>query len=440
MLIFAEKLEKMYALVDCDNCYVSCERVFNPSLEGVPVVVLSNNDGCVVARSPEAKAMGIKEGTPFYQLEQQFPGADIRALSSNYTLYGDMSARVMSILRDAAPSIEIYSIDEAFLDLNGMERVNLKQWGEQLAQRVRKWTGMPVSIGIGPSRTLAKMASKYAKKYPGYKKCCVIDTDEKRLKAPSLFPVEDVWGIGRRHAARLNANGIHSALDFHNLSSKWVKDAMTVTGLRTWKELHGISCIPAEAVAPKKSICTSRSFPGMITDREKMMTNVANYAAHCAQKLRAQHSVAEMVSLFIQTNPFREDLPQYNTMVSMQLPAPTDTSQEMILAARQLLERAYRAGYHYKRAGIIVSGISSNRAIQTSFLDLPEETKERFRILSQLADTINRKHGDDTLVLATQQYAVDATTGKAAIFKNSILHEYRSPCYTTNLNDVIRVK
>lgn len=430
----------MYALVDCDNCYVSCERVFNPSLEGVPVVVLSNNDGCVVARSPEAKAMGIKEGTPFYQLEQQFPGADIRALSSNYTLYGDMSARVMSILRDAAPSIEIYSIDEAFLDLNGMERMDLKQWGEQLAQRVRKWTGMPVSIGIGPTRTLAKMASKYAKKYPGYKKCCVIDTDEKRIKALSLFPVEDVWGIGRRHAARLQSNGIHSALDFHNLSAHWVKDAMTVTGLRTWKELHGISCIPAEAVVPKKTICTSRSFPGMITDRDKMMTNVANYAAHCAQKLRAQGSVAEMVSLFIQTNPFREDLPQYNNMVSMQLPAPTDTTQEMVMAARQLLQRIFRPGFHYKRAGIIVSGISSNRAIQTSFLDLPAETKERFRKLSELADSINRRHGDDTLVLATQQYAVDTTTGKAAIFKNSILHEYRSPCYTTNLKDVIRVK
>lgn len=402
-------------------------------------MVLSNNDGCVVARSPEAKTLGIKEGTPYYQLEEQFPGADIRALSSNYTLYGDMSARVMSILRQAAPDIEIYSIDEAFLNLNGMEHLDLKTWGEELAARVRKWTGMPVSIGIAPTRTLAKMASKFAKKYPGYHKCCYISNEEKRTKAMQLFPVEDVWGIGRRHSARLQANGIHSAWDFHNLSAKWVKDAMTVTGLRTWKELHGISCVPSESVAPKKSICTSRSFPGMITDRDRMLTNVANYAAHCAQKLRAQGSVAETVSLFIDTNHFREDLPQYGNMATMQLPAPTDTCQELIQAARLLLERIFRPGYHYKRAGILVSGISSNRAIQTSFLDLPPETKARYRILSKLADEINRRNGDDTLVVATQQYAVDTDTGKAAIFKNSILHQFRSPCYTTNLRDVIRI-
>ena len=202
----------MFGLVDCDNCYVSCERVFNPGLEGKPVVVLSNNDGCVVARSPEAKALGVKEGTPYYQLAELFPGMKIEALSSNYTLYGDMSSRVMEILRQAAPSIEIYSIDEAFLLLDGMEQQDLKRWGEDLSKRIRKWVGMPVSIGIAPTRTLAKMASKYAKRYPAYNKCCLIDTDEKRLKALKIFPVGDIWGVGRRYAEKLGYLGVHTAL------------------------------------------------------------------------------------------------------------------------------------------------------------------------------------------------------------------------------------
>lgn len=427
----------MYGLVDCDNCYVSCERVFDPTLRNKPVVVLSNNDGCVVARSPEAKRLGVKEGIPYFQLQQQFPHANIQVRSSNYTLYGDISSRIMSILRKAVPSIEIYSIDEAFLNLNGMEHLDLKQWGEQLSQRIFHWVDMPVSIGLAPTRTLAKMASKFAKKYPGYRKCCLIDTDEKRLKALSLFPIEDVWGIGRRHAARLHANGVHTALDFHNLSARWVKETMTVTGLRTWKELHGINCIEAEMVVLKKSICTSRSFPGMITGFDTLMTHVANYATHCAQKLRTQGSVAEVVSLFIDTNRFREDLPQYGNMYTLQLPAPIDTNQEMVMAARLLLEHIYREGYHYKRAGIVVTGISPNHAVQTSFLDLPAETKKRMRQLSVISDRINHRYGDDTLVLATQQYQVDQETGKAAQFKNSILHQFRSPCYSTNLRDAI---
>lgn len=429
----------MFGLVDCDNCYVSCERVFNPGLEGKPVVVLSNNDGCVVARSPEAKALGVKEGTPYYQLAELFPGVKIEALSSNYTLYGDMSSRVMEILRQAAPSIEIYSIDEAFLLLDGMEQQDLKRWGEDLSKRVRKWVGMPVSIGIAPTRTLAKMASKYAKLYPAYNKCCLIDTDEKRLKALKIFPVGDIWGVGRRYAEKLGYLGVHTALDFHDLPAARVQREFHIPGLRIWKELHGESCIGPDIIESKKSICTSRSFPGMLTDFDSLRTQVSNYAAHCAFKLRKQHGVAQLVTVFVSSNPFREDLPQYGNSVSVTLPTPTATTPELIMAAARALGLIYRNGYHYKRAGVIVSGITPDYAVQGSLWDLSPQRRKRFQELSWLMDKVNHKNGDDTLVVASQQYLVDPQTGKAAVFKNSILHDYRSPCYTTNLNDVIRV-
>ena len=429
----------MFGLVDCDNCYVSCERVFNPGLEGKPVVVLSNNDGCVVARSPEAKALGVKEGTPYYQLAELFPGVKIEALSSNYTLYGDMSSRVMEILRQAAPSIEIYSIDEAFLLLDGMEQQDLKRWGEDLSKRIRKWVGMPVSIGIAPTRTLAKMASKYAKRYPAYNKCCLIDTDEKRLKALKIFPVGDIWGVGRRYAEKLGYLGVHTALDFHDIPAARVQRELHITGLRTGKELHGESCIGPDIIESKKSICTSRSFPGMLTDFESLRTQVSNYAAHCAFKLRKQHGVAQLVTVFVSSNPFREDLPQYGNSVSVTLPTPTATTPELIMAAARALGLIYRDGYHYKRAGVIVSGITPDYAVQGSLWDLSPQRRKRFQELSWLMDKVNHKNGDDTLVVASQQYSVDPQTGKAAVFKNSILHDHRSPCYTTNLNDVIRV-
>ena len=430
----------MFGLADCDNCYVSCERVFNPALEGKPVVVLSNNDGCVVARSPEAKKLGVKEGTPYFQLEKLFPEARIEVLSSNYTLYGDMSSRIMEILRQACPAIEIYSIDEAFLLLDGMENQNLKQWGEDLSSRIRKWVGMPVSIGIAPTRTLAKMASKFAKKYPAYRKCCLMDTDAKRLKALSMFPIEDVWGIGRRYAEKLRYYGIQTALDFHEKSGSWVKHEFTICGYRTWMELHGEPCIGPDVIQDKKSICTSRSFPGMLTDLDELRTHVSNYAAHCAFKLRRQHSVGQLITVFLSTNTFREDLPQYSNSISVKLLTPSSTTPELIMAARKALEQIFRPGFSYKRAGVIVSGISPDYAVQASLWDLPQDLRERYRMLSQVMDEVNHKNGDDTLVMASQQYKVDEQTGKATIFKNSILHDHRSPCYTTNINDILKIK
>lgn len=472
----------MYALVDCDNCYVSCERVFNPALEGKAVVVLSNNDGCVVARSQEAKALGIPEGLPFFQLAERFPGKEIHALSSNYTLYGDMSRRVMNILRDSAPEIFVYSIDEAFLMFDESPYMNMdfKQWGEALATKVRQWTGMPVSIGIARTKTLAKVASRFAKRYPAYKKCCFIDTEVQREKALALLPIEDVWGIGRRHAARLQARGVKTALDFTQVDAESVRRAMTVTGLRTWMELHGRDCIALENLPRKQTICTSRSFPKMIASSDMLATPIAGFAARCAQKLRAQHSMAQFVTVFMSTNPFREELDQMSIGRTVNLPAPASSDPEIVSAAMKAMDACILAAtanhhieekeklfssdvdelflatrqhtplsdgrgqeeglYRWKRAGVIVSGIVPDSALQTSFLDIPPNLKQKLTKLSEVADAINRKHGDETVMVAKTMRSTDSSTGKAATFRNSILHDHRSPFYTTDIKDVIKVK
>ena len=283
----------MVGLIDCDNFFCSCERVFRPDLAGKPIVVLSNNDGCVVARSKEVKAMGIRDCMPYYQLLEQYPDSGIVAFSSNYTLYGDMSSRIMAILRESVPEVIQYSIDEAFLDLRGMEHLDLKKWGEELCVKVQKCTGMPVSLGIAPTKTLAKMASRYAKKYPAYRKCCVIGNDEQREKALKLFPVGDVWGIGRRITRTLEYFGINTAYDFTQRSRSWIRSRFHVTGERTWAELRGESVIDVDGLdgVEKKTIVTSRSFPGMLTDIADVRSHVANYAARCALKLRKQNSV-----------------------------------------------------------------------------------------------------------------------------------------------------
>ena len=441
----------MYALVDCDNCYVSCERVFNPSLEGKAVVVLSNNDGCVVARSPEAKALGIPEGMPFFQLAERFPGQEIHALSSNYTLYGDMSRRVMNILRASAPDIFVYSIDEAFLMLEDaplwLSTTSFKQWGEALAAKVRQWTGMPVSIGIAPTKTLAKMASKFAKRYPAYNKCCVIGTEAQRTKALSLFPVADVWGIGHRSVARLDAVGVQTALDFTRLPAEYVRRTMTVTGLRTWMELQGRDCIALEHLPRKQTICTSRSFPKMISSADDLRTPIAGFAARCAQKLRQQHSMAQYVMVFVSTNPFREDLSQAALARTVCLPAPASSDPEIISAAMKAMEACVTAatvqkgtGLQWKRAGVVVSGVFPDSELQLNFLDIPPVLKEKMMRLSAVADTINRKHGEESLQVAQALRTIDPSTGKALTFRNSILHERRSPYYTTDIRDIIKVK
>ena len=426
-----------YAIVDCDNAYVSCERVFRPDLNGKPCVVLSNNDGCIVARSNEAKALGIKAGTPYYQLKERFPNGEVTVFSSNYELYGDITDRVMSLVRKATPTFYRYSIDEGFCDLSGMEHLDLKKWGEDLSAFIWKATRMPVSIGIAQTKTLAKMASHYAKHYKGFNHCCMIGTDEQRVKALQGYDIDEVWGIGRRYAARLQATGIKTAYDFASRPESLVRATLNnVVAIRTWKELNGEDVIPMEEISKKKSICTSRSFPGMITDIQDLRTHISNYAARCAEKLRKQQSVAQTVCVFVDTNHFREDLPQYWNMGEERLLTPSSSTQQIVQTATRCTERIFRQGYHYKRAGVIVMGIVPDNGIQTNFVDYDADRHEKMKKLDAVLDKINREYGTETIVLASQQYIKKDGKGKADVFADAIKHDFKSPCYTTRWSDI----
>lgn len=429
----------MVGLVDCDNFFCSCERVFRPDLAHVPLVVLSNNDGCVVARSKEAKKMGVREGLPYYQLQEQFPDGSIVAFSSNYTLYGDISSRIMQILRDEAPDVIQYSIDEAFLDLRGVDPSGLKEWGERLCAKVLHYTGMPVSLGIAPSKTLAKVASKFAKKYPGYHKSCLIGTEQQRVTALGLFPVEDVWGIGRRISASLQARGITTALQFASLPKDMVRKRYHVTGEQTWAELNGEDVIRIECMTHthKKSIMTSRSFPGMITDLADLNTHVANYAARCGCKLRRQQSVCAMITVFIQSNRFREDLMQYDASASHTFATPTATTTELVNSAGALLREIFRRGIYYKRAGVLVSGITDALALQPDLFEFNPAARRKQVEVSNALDRINGRMGADTVVFGAQQYRQKSPDGKSVKFVNAIKRALKSPDYTTRLGSFV---
>ena len=431
----------MYGIIDCDNCFVSCERVFRPDLKDKPVVVLSNNDGCVVARSNEAKKMGIKAGTPFYQLEELFPNNKIAVFSSNYELYGELTGRVVSIIRKEVPAYFRYSIDECFVYLHSMENHDLKLWGENLHKKIKQYVGMPVSIGIAPNKTLAKVASYFAKKYEGYHHCCMIDTEEKRIKALKLYPIEDVWGIGRRYAARLQSLGVKTAYDFASHHGDWVRTTFKNNVIyRTWAELNGDDCVPNEEMAKKKSICTSRSFNGMITDFTDLKTHVANYAARCAEKLRRQNTVASVVGVFINTNPFREDLPQYWNFQEKRLITPSNSTITIVKTATEVLENIYTEGYRYKKAGVIVMGIGPNSPIQQDLFDINAEQFEKMKRLDKVVDRINKANGTETIVLGSQQYTQKNGEGKADVFANTIKHDFKSKNPTTRWSDIIVLK
>ena len=479
----------MYGIADLDNCYCSCEKVFRPDLEGKPIVVLSNNDGCVVARSNEAKKMGIKEGTPYFQLAQLFPGQKIAVFSSNYELYGELTGRVVSIIRQETPAYFRYSIDECFMYLpsidhstltidhsaaqketasNGqssMVNVQWQKWGENLHKRVKREVGLPISIGLAPNKTLAKIASKLAKKFEVYKHCCMIDTDYKREKALEWCPIEDVWGIGRRYAAKLQALGCKTALDFAKHHKDWVRLTFNnINIVRTWQELNGEDAVPNEELAKKKSICTSRSFNGMISDKDTLRTHIANYAARCAEKLRAQKTVATTVGVFVNTNAFREDLAQYWNFQELRLVTPTSSTIPIVQAAHDVLDRIFIQGYQYKKAGVIVMGISPDSPIQQDLFDLNAEQIQKMRRLDEVIDRINRMHGSETIVIGAQQYTQKNGKGKAAIereksracssssereqarpkvkaevFANAIKHDFRSKNPTTRWADVIKL-
>lgn len=419
----------MYALVDCNNFFASCERVFNPALRDQPIVVLSNNDGCVIARSNEAKKLGLKMGDPFFKVKDIIEKNGIHVFSSNNSLYGNMSERVMKTLSGFVKDIEVYSVDESFLDLTGYEEhYNLSEYGKQIVNTVSRNTGIPVSMGIAPTKTLAKVASKFAKKYKRYGGVCIIDSEEKREKALKLFDIEDVWGVGQQYAKLLNYHGVRTAYDFTLKPESFVRKHMKVGGVRTWKELRGIPCYDLEQPRDKKSICTSRSFGEMITDFSVLSEAVSNFAAACARKLREQNSCAGMITVFIVTNRFRADLPQDFECRTMSLPVATNASSELIAAACSILQRIYKKGYAYKKAGCVVSAIVPANEVQLNLFD--ETDRVKLQRLYQAMDKVNKKNGYDSLKIAAQGYSK----------KWKLKNEHISKRYTTNLNDIITIR
>lgn len=420
----------MYALVDCNNFFVSCERAFQPELEGRPVVVLSNNDGCVVARSNESKAMGIKMGTPFFKVRYLVEQGRLVVRSSNYTLYGDLSARVMSLLAETAPRLEVYSIDEAYMDMDGVAPERIPGICSALVTRIRRWTGIPVSIGIADTKTLAKVANHFAKKYKGYRGVCVIDSEEKIRKALALTPIKEVWGIGRRGAPKLESVGVKTALDFIKRPCEWVRGMMGIGGVRTWSELQGRRMVEDERNEKRKSICTSRSFDKMVTDIDEMTLRVSDFAGKCAEKLRSEGTAAYSVGVFIQTNRFRDDLPQYFPNASVRLDVPANSTQEVVAAALRALRMVFRNGFEYKRAGVTVSDIVEADAIQTTLFDFDQETRDRDDRISKVMDLVNTS-GKNLLRLATQ---------RPGHYSDGIRREFCSRLYTTSWSELLEIK
>lgn len=418
----------MYALVDCNNFYASCERVFDPSLNGKPVIVLSNNDGCVIARSNEAKQLGIGMGQPAFEIKEIIQKFDVKVFSTNFTLYGDMSQRIMNLLSEFVPETEIYSIDEAFLSLKGFELYNLKTLAENIRKTIMRGTGIPVSIGIAKTKTLSKVANHFAKKVTANQGIFILN-EENAEYTLKQFPVGDVWGIGRQYNKLLARFGIHTAWDFINTPPNWIRKNMSVVGLRTFEELKGIECIDIEtSIKAKKTICTARSFGQMLSKYEPIAEAVANFASRCALKLRKQRSCANTIMVFLHTNMHRKDLPQYAKNRVLTFPMATNSTYEIVEYALAALKTIFADGYHFKKAGVIVSGIVPENAVQYSLFDHTDRSKHE-RILKAM-DAINERYGKDTVKLAI--------LGNRRQWK--LRQEKLSPFYTTKWEDIITIK
>jgi DNA polymerase V len=394
-----------FALVDVNNMYVSCERVFNPHLVGKPVVVLSNNDGCAVARSNEVKALGVKMGTPWFQLQDLARQHGIVGLSSNYVLYGDMSQRVMNILRDYSPDMEIYSIDECFLQLNGLQQSwpSFEAMGQQMRARIARWIGLPVCVGIAPTKTLAKLANHIAKKQPQFNSVCNLGALGRRQRELlfSEIDVGEVWGVGRRNAKRLFDAGIDNVQALRMTPPKWLRAEFGVVMERTANELRGISCLALEdAAPPKQQIISSRSFGALVTTIDELVQPVSTYIARAAEKLRAQQSSCGAVQVFIETNRFRTSDPQYCNGATVPLAEPSNDNRILAQAALLGLARIYRSGYHYKKAGVMLLDIAPKGVRQGSLFDNSPMQQGSSSVMAAL-DAINRRYGRDTIHLAS---------------------------------------
>jgi DNA polymerase V len=419
----------MYALVDCNNFYCSCERLFDPKLEKMPIVVLSNNDGCAIARSEEAKALGIAMGTPAFMIEKHLKQHKIAVFSSNYALYGDLSDRIMKTLADFAPAIEVYSIDEAYLDLNNLSYTDLISLGRSMRKTVGTNIGIPVSIGIAPTKTLAKMANRYAKKY--HKNAGVFCAGNKEQVKAMLqqTAVEDICGIGHRYTLLLNTHKFKTAWDFVTAPVDWVRRHMHVVGLRVQNELKGIPSIADEfEVKAKKNICTSRSFGQRLTNINDIMEAVANYAANCAGKLRRQRSCCCAMEVFVQTNPHKTAEDQYMQAIEIELERPTSNTPELIKYAILGLKLIFKEGYRYMKAGVVLKDIVPDKEIQASMFDTSDHKKNNS--VMKLMDEINNSMGKDMVRIATQGFEKTYSLQAANL----------SPRYTTDIMQVLKVR
>jgi DNA polymerase V len=420
----------IFALVDVNNFYVSCERVFQPQLEHVPMVVLSNNDGCAVARSAEVKALGVKMGTPWFKMKALAKEHGILALSSNYTLYGDMSNRATAVLRDFSPDIEVYSVDESFLRVESVAHLygGVTAMGQQIRQRVKQWTGLPVCVGCGPTKTLAKIANHLAKKNPEFDGVCDLHAIPRpeRLWWMSQLEVGEVWGVGKRIAKRLNAMGVETVLDLRNSSIKEIRTQFGVVMERTCNELRGISCLELEDVAPaKQQIMSSRSFGSPVTTLDELREAVASYVSRAAEKLRAQASVSAAVQVYIQTNRFKESDLQYNEGLLVPLPDPTDDTRLLTSAAILGLGLIFKPGYQYKKVGIMLTLISDKAKRQQTLFDNPLQRAQSAKLMAAM-DAINAEFGRDTV-----------RTGANGTEKRwATRSENRSPRFTTRWDEL----
>jgi len=419
----------MFALVDCNNFYASCERVFNPKLEGKPIIVLSNNDGCAIARSEEAKALGVEMGTPAFMIEDLIRDNNIQVFSSNYSLYGDLSDRVMTILSSYAPQVELYSIDEAFLDLSQLAYEDLQELGQRIRATVRQHTGIPVTVGIAPTKTLAKMANRFAKKKRKDTGVHWLKGPEQILEALEFTAVGDIWGIGPQRAKLLLRNGFKTAADLIKAPEDWVLKQMTVVGQRLLNELRGIPSIEWELeTPPKKSICTSRSFGKLMTEKKDISQAVANYTAACAEKLRTQNSCAEKIHLFLQTNPHRVEDPQYFRSITVPLTVASNNTPELTKTALWALNKIFRHGFKYMKCGIIVMDLVPATEVQSGLFD--KKNRKKDGQVMQVLDKVNRQFGKELLRFAVQGYEKRYKLRQASL----------SPRYTTRIEEIVKVK
>lgn len=418
----------MFALVDCNNFYASCERVFNPALRNKPLAILSNNDGCVISRSDEAKALGLPMGAPAFKYEGFFKSQGITVLSSNYPLYGDMSTRVLNILGQFTPNVEAYSIDEAFLEFKGYELFDFNTIGKEIRSRVLKWTGIPTCVGIAPTKALSKVANKIARKFPeDTGGVYIMDSEEKRLKAVKWIPLANTWGIGHRLQKRLSARGCKTAYDFTQLSDQWVLKNFSITEWKLKKDLEGVSKINLDERQTKKAIATTRSFEYTYSDIGNLKERISTFAGSCAEKLRKQGSSCHMMIIQLSSDRHKKGSPQHRESKTVVFPYPTDSTLLLSNAAMNAVSDIYRQGIKYKRAGVIVTGLVPTENHQ---LDFFAQENPKHKPLMRAMDYLNERFKSDKVKLASQDLE---RTWK-------MRQERLSPKYTTNINDIIKIR